>query len=864
MKKSLTTLFFTIIYIVLWGQDQKARLSGTITDALSNQPVELVTVYIKNTTTATESASDGKWQLDIPASQRIILVFSRVGYKETSVDVEPLPANARQQIDISFPPVNADIEVIVRESRIDQGGMIREEVTEMKLLPTTSGNLESILPHIALGTSSGSGGELTSQYNVRGGNYDENLVYVNDFEIYRPQLIRAGQQEGLTFPNIDLIQNLTFSSGGFEARYGDKQSSVLDIRYKRPEKFAGSAAASFLGGSAHVEGSWQPGTDRYKKLRYLVGARYKTNRYLLGSLDTKGEYAPNFTDVQAYLTYDLSRDWQIGLIGNYNRSEYFFQPETRSTAFGLINFALELFSVFEGQETDDFTTAMGGASLTYLPDREKNPLFVKFLASTFRSDENERFDIIGRYSLRQIESDFGNDNFGEVVAELGNGTQHNYVRNFLDAQVTNVEVKGGIELAVGSWQGAGGSREPAEIDLPQAGNTSSPTTKSHFLQWSIKYQREDIDDRINEWERLDSAGYSLVYDTTQLLLSYVLKTQNTLGSNRLSAYLQDTYTWRRDSVGELKFSLGVRGGYWDLNGEAFVTPRAQLLYKPLKGRKDVSWRLAAGLYYQPPFYRELRNLQGEVNTGLKSQKSAHVVGGLTYDFFIGSLSPTKFRLIVEAYYKKLWDVVSYEIDNVRIRYYGQNDASGYVTGIDLRLNGEFVPGVESWFNLSLLSAREKLDGVQHLKREVGSAEGTTTEYVPRPSDQFLTFSTYFQDYLPKNDNFKMHLNFTFGTGLPYGLKDNNRIYRNTYRFKPYHRVDIGFSLKIWDRERRGRKGKNPLRFTKDSWISLEVFNLMQVQNEASRTWIKTVFNQQYAIPNYLTSRRINLRWRVEF
>ncbi|MCB0521332.1 MAG: carboxypeptidase-like regulatory domain-containing protein, partial [Saprospiraceae bacterium] len=315
MKKSLTTLFFTIIYIVLWGQDQKARLSGTITDALSNQPVELVTVYIKNTTTATESASDGKWQLDIPASQRIILVFSRVGYKETSVDVEPLPANARQQIDISFPPVNADIEVIVRESRIDQGGMIREEVTEMKLLPTTSGNLESILPHIALGTSSGSGGELTSQYNVRGGNYDENLVYVNDFEIYRPQLIRAGQQEGLTFPNIDLIQNLTFSSGGFEARYGDKQSSVLDIRYKRPEKFAGSAAASFLGGSAHVEGSWQPGTDRYKKLRYLVGARYKTNRYLLGSLDTKGEYAPNFTDVQAYLTYDLSRDWQIGLIG---------------------------------------------------------------------------------------------------------------------------------------------------------------------------------------------------------------------------------------------------------------------------------------------------------------------------------------------------------------------------------------------------------------------------------------------------------------------------------------------------------------------------------------------------------------------
>jgi hypothetical protein len=848
MKRSLFTLLIPFLYSALFSQEQNATLSGTVNDALSNLPVELVTVYQKNTTTATETAADGKWSLQVPAKQRLILVFTRIGYKETTVDVEPLPPGARQQIDVLFPPADANIEVVVRESRIDQGGMVREDMAEMKLLPTASGNLESMLPHIALGASSGSGGELTSQYNVRGGNYDENLVYVNDFEIYRPQLIRAGQQEGLTFPNIDLIQNLTFSSGGFEARYGDKQSSVLDIRYKRPEKFAGSASASFLGGSAHLEGSWQPGQDRYKKLRYLVGARYKSTRYLLGSLDVTGEYAPNFTDIQTYITYDVSRDWQIGLIGNYNRSEFFFQPDTRSTAFGLINYALELFSVFEGQETDDFTTAMGGVSLTYLPDREKNPLYVKFLASSFRSDENERFDIIGRYSLRQIESDFGSDEFGEVVAELGSGTQHNYVRNYLDAQVTNVEVKGGLELAVGS--------------RPDSINNES--TKSHFLQWSLKYQREDIEDNINEWERLDSAGYSLRYDTSQLLLSYVLKTQNTLGSNRLNAYLQDTYTWRRDSVGELKISFGVRASYWDLNREFFVTPRAQLLYKPLRGNKDISWRLAAGLYYQPAFYRELRNLQGLVNRDLQSQKSAHVVGGLTYDFFIGSLSPTKFRLIVEAYYKKLWDVVSYEIDNVRIRYYGENDASGYVTGLDLRLNGEFVPGVESWFNLSLLRAREKLEGVQHLDREVGSAEGVPVEYVPRPSDQFLTFSTFFQDYLPKNDNFKMHLNFTLGTGLPYGLKDNNRIYRNTYRFKPYHRVDIGFSLKIYDKERRANKGKNPLRFAKDSWLSLEVFNLMQVQNEASRTWIKTVFNQQYAIPNYLTSRRINLRWRLEF
>lgn len=860
MKRIQLVFLVMTAFGKLLAQDQ-ALLTGTVTDALSSQPVELATVYVKGTNIAAETNDKGVWRLEVPANQRIVLVFNRLGYKESTVDVEPLPKGAKQQIDIAMPPADATIEVEVRESRIEQGGMIREKTDELKLLPTTTGNLESMLPHLALGTTSGSGGELTSQYNVRGGNYDENLVYVNDFEIYRPQLIRAGQQEGLTFPNIDLVQSLTFSSGGFEARYGDKQSSVLDIHYKRPEKFAGSASASLLGGSLHVEGAKQLGSTKYQKLRYLVGARYKTTSYLLGSLDVTGEYNPNFTDVQAYLTYDLNRNWQLGLIGNYNRSEFYFVPDERRTAFGLVNYALELYSVFEGQEVDDFTTSMVGTSLTYLPDRDKNPLFVKFLASTYRSDENERFDIIGKYSLRQIESNLGSDNYGEVVAELGAGTQHQYVRNFLNAQVSNVEMKGGIEFGgtrneESGMNGEGG--DPSLIPHP------SSIEKSHFLQWSLKYQHEQIDDQINEWERLDSAGYSLRYDTSQLLLYNVLKTKNNLGSNRLSAYLEDTYTWRQDSVGEMKFSFGVRSAYWDLNGEFFVTPRAQLLYKPLRSKKDISYRFATGLYFQPPFYRELRNLQGQVNPDVQSQKSAHVVGGFTYDFFIGSLSPTKFRLIMEAYYKRLWDIVTYEIDNVRIRYYGENDASGYVTGLDMRLNGEFVPGVESWFNLSLLRARESIEGVQHLKREIGSTEGVPVNDVPRPTDQLLSLSVFFQDYLPKNENFKMHLNLFVGTGLPYGLKDNNRIYRNTYRFKPYHRVDIGFSLKIWDESRKASRPKNPFRLTKASWISLEIFNLMQVQNEASRTWIKTIFAQQFAIPNYLTGRRVNLRWRVEF
>lgn len=845
MRSSLIPIISLLLFGTLYSQSEStAIITGIITDAESNQPIELATIYINGANVAVESSINGRYSIEIPAEEALTLIYSRLGYKETRKPIEPMPARTRRQIDVAMAPAESDIEVIVRESKLEEAGMVREDVTQLRLLPSTTGNLESALPHIALGTSSGTGGELSSQYNVRGGNYDENLVYVNDFEIYRPQLIRAGQQEGLTFPNIDLIRNLSFSSGGFEAKYGDKLSSVLDVKYKRPERTRASLGMSFLGGSAHIEGSLKTRKDSYKKLRYLVGARYKTTRYLLGTLDITGEYTPDFSDIQAYVTYDLNRDWQIGLLGNYNRSVYRFVPNERSTALGLINFALELFSVFEGQEVDDFTTSMGGLSLTYLPDRDHNPLYLKFLASTYTSDENERFDIIGRYSLRQIESDLGSDNFGEVLAELGTGTQQQYVRNFLDINVVNAEHKGGIEL----------QKDHEDLEV----------TSSHFLQWSVKYQQELISDNINEWERLDSAGYSLNYDPEEVLVYNLLKTENELTSNRFSAYLQDTYTWRNESKSEIRLTAGVRAQYWDLNEELIVSPRAQLLYKPLAGNTDISYRLAGGLYFQSPFYRELRRPDGTINEGLLSQKSAHIVGGFTLDFYLGKRNPKKFRFITEAYYKSLWDLVSYEIENVRIRYSGENDATGYVTGIDFRLNGEFVPGAESWINLSFLRARENLTDVQHLEREVGQEEGTPVNDVPRPTDQLMTLSMFFQDYLPKNENFKMHLNLTVGTGLPFGLQGNNRVYRNTYRFSPYNRVDIGFSVQLWKREWESKRPKNPLRFTRNTWISLEVFNLMKIQNQAGNTWIKTIFNQQYAIPNYLTSRRINLRLKFDF
>lgn len=839
-----------LLLIVCWPSltfsQTRATITGRVTDAFTEEPIELVTIFLQDSTETffTETARNGRYRIDLPANQTLRLAVSRIGYKESSVLVEPMPPGSLRQLDLVLAPQESDLEVEVRASKLLNDGAIREDVEQLKVLPTTTGNLESLLPHIALGASSGTGGELSSQYNVRGGNYDENLVYVNDFEIYRPQLIRAGQQEGLTFPNIDLTSSLSFSSGGFEARYGDKMSSVLDIKYKRPDSTRASVSASLLGGAAHLEGSVDIGKDDYQKLRYLFGARYKDTRYLLGSLDVQGEYTPNFADVQTYITYDITRDLQLGFLGNYNRSVYDFVPTERNTGFGLVNFALQLFSVFEGQERDNFTTAMGGLSLTYIPDRKRNPLFLKLLGSTYRSDENEAFDIIGNYSLRQIDSNLGSGGFGEVVAELGTGIQHEYVRNFLNATVTNLEHRGGIEL--------------------QQTHTNPDVTSSHFLQWSAKYQRELIDDSINEWERLDSAGYSLPFDLASVQLFSVLKTSSTLNSNRLTAFFQDTYTYRNNALGEWRISAGARLNYWDLNNELIISPRAQILYKPLRGFRDVSYRLAGGLYAQPPFYREMRRPDGTVNTDLKAQKSAHILGGMTLDFYLGKRNPKKFRFITEAYYKSLWDLVSYEIENVRIRYSGENDATGYVAGVDLRLNGEFVPDAESWINLSFLQARETLTDIQHLRREIGQTEATEVDFVPRPTDQFMTLAVFFQDYFRDNKNFKMHLNLTVGTGLPFGLRGNNQVYRNTYRFDPYHRVDIGFSLLLWDEEKRRQKPNHFLNITRRTWLSLEVFNLMQVQNQAGNTWIKTVFQQQYAIPNYLTSRRINLRVKLDF
>ncbi len=819
-----------------------ATLTGVVVEEASQKAVDLANVYLSDLSANTQTDQAGRFSLEVPAETPLTLVISRIGFAERRIKINPLPAGTTRELRATLTSAELDLDIVVREDKLDEGVMIRESAENLKLLPSTTGNLEQVLPAIALGVSSGTGGELSSQYNVRGGNYDENLVYVNDFEIYRPQLIRTGQQEGLTFANLDLANSLSFSSGGFEARYGDKLSSVLDVRYKRPDSLAGSASASLLGATAHLEGSSKLGGSSYRRLRYLAGARYKTTRLLLGSLDVSGEYVPDFVDLQAYLTYDLNRDWQLAGILNYNTSIYTFRPEERNTGFGLINLALQLTSTLEGQEADRFTTGMGGLSLTYVPDRERNPLYLKFLASSFNIQELERFDIIGAYALREVEASLGSDDFGTPVRELSNGVQQRYIRNYLYSNVYNFTHLGGIEL---------------QNQRPESNSIS------HFVQWGLTAKHEDIADRINEWERLDSAGFTLPYDPNEVLVNEVFKSRNRLDGIRASAFVQDTWTWREDERAEVRLNLGLRGGYWTVNEEAYVTPRGQLLVKPLGGKRDISYRLAGGLYYQPPFYRELRRPNGTLNLGVQAQKSLHAVAGMTWDYN-SKKSGRPFRFIAEAYYKRLNDLVSYEVDNVRIRYSGDNDASGYVAGLDMRLNGEFVKGTESWFNLSLLRAREKLDGIQHLQRELNDTTATAVDNVPRPTDQVATVSIFFQDYLPRNDNFQVNLTTTVGTGLPFGLPSNNTVYRNTYRFAAYRRVDVGFAAQLWKEDWRSRKPRHFLRKTQAAWLSFEVYNVLGIRNEASKTWIKTVFQQQYAIPNYLTGRRLNLRARVEF
>lgn len=816
-----------------------ATIKGTVTDGETKLPIESASIYISETKYYTTSEADGKFALRVPMQEELIIKCSRLGYGIAELQITRIEMEANKELKFVLQKkISREVEV-VDQKRSEESG-VREKLSSFEMLPVASGNIESVLPSIALGVRSSAGGELSSQYSVRGGSYDENLVFINDFEIFRPQLIRNGQQEGLTFPNSDLIKELKFSSGGFEAKYGDKQSSVLDIHYKIPDSLRASVSLSALGANAHLEGTLYPVSDKNKKLRYLLGARYKTTRYLLSSLDVEGEYQPDFFDLQGYLTYDLSRNLKLALIGNINSSTFKLIPESSVVAKGSVFTLLNLNTYFEGAEEDVFDQNMAGLSLTCIPQNSKIPYYLKYLGSFYQGYEAEQFDILGYYRLVEVEA--GNkDEEGKELKLWGEGTQHTYTRNFLNSFVQHHEIRGGLDFSNGDRK------------------------ISHFFQWGVAFRKESLDDKINEWERIDSAGFSLPYDENRLVLNYVYKSKNEFHNTKYVGWVQDELKWLYKAKAVLKFTPGIRLQYSQLNGEYIFNPRIKFEWIPVRDKHNTQAWISGGLYHQPPFYREMRRPDGSLNFDLRSQKSMHVVLGMQKDFTMKKLSPSTFRWISEIYYKDLWDVVSYDLDNVRIRYSGVNDAKGYAIGWDNRIHGEFVPGVESWINLSFLRTREKLLGVEHKQRDPENPEGKTIDDVSRPTDQLFALGIFFQDYLPNNDNFKMHINITVASGLPYGLKGNNIVYRNDSRLKAYHRVDIGFSLLMWDDQKPQRKTPFQfLKFTRQAWLSLEVYNLLEVKNEASISWIKSLYNYQFAIPNYLSSRRINLKLRMEF
>lgn len=814
----LITLFFSLA-LVLNGQDQ-ALLTGSVRDSIG-EPVELANVALLGTGDGTMTNLDGRFELEIPAGRSYTVVISCVGYLTKQFAVRLGPGESRNQDIILFRDVRSLKEVSVSARQERASTFQRIDVEDLNYMPTATGKVETIIKSQA-GVSSNN--ELSSQYSVRGGNFDENLVYVNDIEIYRPFLVRSGQQEGLSFVNSDLVSSIKFSAGGYDARYGDKMSSALDITYRRPSQFRGSASISLLGASAHLEGA-----SPAKRFTFLAGYRYKTTSYLLNTLETSGDYKPQFSDFQTLLTYQLTKKMEISFLGNYSSNLYQFIPSTRNTEFGTKDLPLNLKIYYDGQEVDRFDTYLGALSLRWIPVKG---LSLKVSASAFRTSEEETFDIMGQYWINELDNTVGSETYGDSILNIGVGTALTHARNYLDAIVVS----------------------GSHLGTYRSGN--------NILRWGINYQYQDFSDRISEWELLDSAGYVIPYDGQELILSKSRKSDNDISYDQYSAFIQNTLEINRENA-DYFVTTGIRASVWNFNRTTMISPRLTLSTQP-NWKRDMMFHLSAGYYYQPPFYKEMRMPDGAISYDIRPQRSIHLLAGGDYIF---SLWDRPFKLSGEAWYKWLNNLIPYKIENVRISYAGENISRGYARGIDFKLNGEFVHGAESWLTLSLLQTREDVEGDVML-------EWTGTEFIrkpagefPRPTDQIFTFGLYFQDYFPNHPGYKVHLNAFYGTGLPLS-SPNEEQYYTTLRMRPYRRVDIGFS-KVIKRETDVWGEKNPLRFFESIWISAEIFNLLDFNNEASYLWVRTISDQQgipgmFGIPNYLTGRRFNLKISISF
>lgn len=807
------------------AQKRPAIVSGKVVDE-NERPLPNVSVVILGRQAGIVTNDSGSFRIQVPSGRAFALVFSFTGYKTEQRNFI-LNEQEQERIVVRMERGSGQLQEVVvtdeRERR--EAGLVRINPKAAINIPSPTGGIESLIKIFV-----GSNNELTSQYAVRGGNYDENLIYVNDFEVFRPYLVRSGQQEGLSFINPELARNVNFYNGGFQARYGDKMSSVLDIQYKKPRSFGGSAYVGLLEQGFHLEGS-----TKQNRFSYLVGVRNRSNRNLLSSQETQGNYVPASSDLQASLNYQLNARWSLELLGNISQTKFTLVPafsQLSSSVFSPFfsaNLGLDIF--FEGKEEDRYFTNMLGLAATQQVRRD---LRLKWMVSRFENNEKESIDITGAYLFGEREFDKSKPDFGLINNPLGAGLYQTFARNRLDIVVWNASHKGYLDKG------------------------------KHYFQWGQSVERQTINDKLNEWELQDSAGYSLPYNPSQLTLSKVLKSSADLDILRLSGYVQDNIRFK-DSTG-MMLQAGLRYNYNNLNNELLLSPRIGISWRPSNWKRDVVFRGAVGAYHQPPFYRELRRYDGTVNKDVKAQRSLQAVAGLDYNFKTGN---RPFRFTAEAYYKHLTKVIPYDIDNVRIRYFGQNNAKAYATGLELRLFGELVKDAESWISLGFMRTREDLENDNYYNYELDSTNTpidsslATGGWLRRPTDRFLTFGMFLQDYLTTNKNFKVYLNFLYGSNMPYNIPGSVK-YRNALVIEPYIRIDLGFSLLLLDSEKSNRRSHNPFRNFENIWASLEVFNLIDRPNTISYLLIKDFSNTVFAMPNRLTPRLVNLKLVARF
>ncbi len=828
MPKTRLLLLFCLLVSpsFLFAQKKSASVSGRVLDENEN-PLSRVNITILGRNTGISTTDSGTFTIKVPAEKAFALVFSYAGYKTEQRNFL-LNQDEEEKITLRMEPGAKELkEVIVTDQRQRrEAGLVTINPKQAINIPSPNGGIESLIKVFV-----GSNNELTSNYSVRGGNYDENLIYVNDFEVFRPYLVRSGQQEGLSFINPEMTRSVNFYNGGFPAKYGDKMSSVLDIQYKKPKQFGGSAYISLLEQGFHLEG-----VAAKNRFTYLIGVRNKSNRNLLASQETKGNYVPSSSDLQALLTYQFNKKWSAELMTNLSRTKFTLVPEfsqqTASvfTPYFTANLGLDIF--FEGKEEDKYKTNMVGLSIN---QQVRKNLKLKWMASFFQDNEQESLDITGAYLFGERDFDKSKPTFGLIVNPLGAGVFQNHARNKLNIDVWNISHKGYYDKG------------------------------HHAIQWGLSADRQTINDNLNEWQYQDSAGYSLPYNPSHLSLYSVLKSSADLVINRFSGFVQDNIAFHDSS--DFILQVGARFNYNDLNKEFLVSPRAGFSWKPSSWKKDVVLRAAIGIYDQPPFYRELRRYDGTVNTQLKAQKSWQVSGGFDYSF--QGLNGRPMRFTTEAYYKGMHDVVPYDIDNVRLRYFGENSAKAYATGIEMRLFGELVKDAESWVSFGIMRTKEKIAGATYYDYRLDSMNQVVDSslvhqgWVRRPTDRFITFGMFFQDYLSTNKNFKVYLNTIYGSNLPYNIPGSVK-YRNALIIEPYIRVDIGFSALLLDSDKSKRRSHSPFKGFGNIWATFEVFNLIDRANTISYLLIKDFSNTVYSIPNRLTPRLLNVKLVARF